>query len=202
MVRAAFFYASQHSSRHCPQYSTVKARKAQLEALGRCKRCYVSNHKTSDCKITSFNPCVTCQKTNHHGYLCFKLESQSTDVNANITNSPSPATSTTTNSTQGRKEPKPKPSDRSGKNPKPVTPNPETPRVSDTVTILTLRTVDTQILTDVSTQHSSMMSTSSAALPTALVTIQCSHWSSPIQTRCFFDQGSQWTLSPKPFKIL
>ena len=110
----------------------------------------MSNHKTSDCKITSFNPCVTCQKTNRRGYLCFKLESQSTDVNANITNSPSPAASTTTNSTQGRKGQKPKPSDRNGKNPKPVTPNPETPRVSDTVTISTLRTVDTQILPDVS----------------------------------------------------
>ena len=46
-----------------------------------------------------------------------------------------------------------------GKTQKPVTPNPETPRVSDTVTISTLRTVDTQILPDVSTQHSSMMST-------------------------------------------
>ena len=162
----------------------------------------MSNHKTSDCKITSFNPCVTCQKANHHGYLCFNLESQSTDVNVNITNSPSPETSTSTNSTQGRKDPKSKPSDQGGKNPKPVTPNPETPRVSDTVTISTLRTVGTQVLTDGSTQHSSMMSTSSAALPTALVTIQCSHRSSPIQTRCFFNQGSQRTLSPKPFKIL
>ena len=118
-------------------------------------------------------------------------------MNANITNSPSPATSTTTNSTQGRKDPKPKPSDRGGKNPKPVTPNPETPRVSDTVTTLTLRTVDTQILTDVSTQHSSMMSTSSAALPTAPVTIQCSHRSSPFQTHCFFNQGSQRTFITK-----
>ena len=195
--KSCIFCASQHSSRHCPQYSTVNARKAQLEALGRCKRCCVFNHKTSDCKITSFNACVTCQKTNHHGYLCFKLESQSTDVNANITNSPSPAASTTTNSTRGRKGPKPKPYDRTGKNPKPVTPNPETPRVSDTVTISTLRTVDTQILTDVSTQHSSMMSTSSAALPTALVTIQCSQRSSPIPTRCFFDQGSQRTFITK-----
>ena len=197
-AKDCIFCASQHSLRHCPQYSTVNARKAQLEALGHCKRCCVSNHKTSGCKITSFNSCVTCQKTNHHGYLCFKLESQSTDMNANITNlAPTPATSTTTNSTQGRKDAKPKSSDWGGKNPKPVTPNPETPCVSDTVTISTLRTVDTQVLTDVSTQHSSVMSTSSAALPTTPATILSSHRSSPIQTHCFFDQGSQQTFITK-----
>ena len=125
------------------------------------------------------------------------MESQSTDVNANITYSPRSTTSITTNSTQGRKDPKTKPSDWDVKNPNPVTYSPKTPHVSNTATISTLRTVDTQVLTDFSTQHSSVMTTSSAALPTALVTIWCSHQSSPIQTCCFFDQGSQQTFITK-----
>ena len=196
-ARGCIFCASQHSSRHCPQYPSVNARRDQLAALGRCKKCCGTNHKASDCKITSFNPCITCQKTNHHGYLCFQLQSQPTDVNANMINSPRQPKSTATYSTQGKGGSNPKYPNQSWKPPKPAEHRPEKPSTADTVTVTTIRTADTQVLTKVSTHNSSMMATSSAALPTALVFIQDSHRSSPIQTRCFFDQGSQRTFITK-----
>ena len=103
--KSCVFCNSSHSSRHCPQYPTVNARKAQLEATGRCKRCCTLNHKASDCKITTFNPCITCKKTNHHGYLCFQLQPASSNVNA--TSVTPNGTKSSSVSTQGHDATKP-----------------------------------------------------------------------------------------------
>ena len=198
-AKGCIFCASQHSSRHCPQYPSVNARRDQLAALGHCKKCCGTNHKASDCKITSFNPCVTCQKTNHHGYLCFQLQSQPTDVNANMINSPRQPIPTANYSTQGKGSSNPKYSNQSWKPPKPAEHHPEKPSVADTATVSTLRTADTQVLNKVSIQNSSMMATSSAALPTALVFIQDGHRSSPVETggKQIISIGTSTDISPQ-----
>ena len=99
--KPCLFCSSPHAPRRCSQYPTVSARRARLEEMGMCSRCCTSSHKTADCKTGAFRPCPTCNLTNHHGYLCFRLNPQSSHINATTNTSPSSANSTTNSQGQG-----------------------------------------------------------------------------------------------------
>ena len=69
--KCLFCQKTDHHSRNCLNYSTVRARRNRVTELKRCPRCISTEHEVSDCQA-KFTPCRTCGKDNHHGLFCFK----------------------------------------------------------------------------------------------------------------------------------
>ena len=189
VTKKCVFCTAQHPSRHCNQYSTISARRTQLEALGRCNHCLAYDHQSLVCKTTAFRPCITCQKTDHHGFLCLRLQAQPTEMNTTSIPNIEPASSTSFSvPVMGPLE--------NLQNPEDDLSNPESPRA---VYDHTFASSGTAPPTEVDTSNARVSLPSSAVLPTAIVTVQGTQRGAtlPTQSRCFFDQGSQMTFISK-----
>ena len=190
--KQCIFCSSPHSSRHCPQFPTVAARKSRLESLKRCARCCATNHFASECRINAFNPCITCSKTNHHGFLCFQLQSQSSNVNANLSSAKPIKSSDSVVPTGTSSSKKKSSSTKEVKSSKQDSPKPAAAQPEEAENSANMSSIATS--QHFNTSDNQQPVSSSTALPTALVTVKGTNHSSPCQVRCFFDQGSQLTF--------
>ena len=60
-----------HSSKYCPQYSTLDARRNRVQNLNLCFCCLKPGHRVGNCSLKF--ECRNCNGTNHHTFLCAKL---------------------------------------------------------------------------------------------------------------------------------
>ena len=169
-----FFCSKGHKTYDCSEYSTISARKERLKAMNRCVKC-VKTHDTNECS-TVLNMCPHCKRGKHHSFLCIGVNSQLRDNKPNTANVASSVIAQPNHSlnTKGYVKFKPKgdvknqPSNSSRFQGDPI--------------------ATTQVLSIMASRKSNV--NYSVALPTATVSVRSENGLS-VQTRCFFDSGSQ-----------
>ena len=69
-----------HMSTNCTDYVTEVDRKKKAETLGYCTRCFLKNHKETDC-MTRLRICSKCKQGEHHSYFCTGNKETKTEEN-------------------------------------------------------------------------------------------------------------------------
>ena len=185
--KPCIFCQQSHPSRTCDKYTTVDSRRAQLEALKRCKKC-TAPHSTDTC-TTQFIPCKTCGKSNHHGYLCYQLNVTKTNVNTLSVKSDSGFKKGSSLS-KGNKVERKSNSTPHSKSASDTTPSDNTKKTSQfQVANLQVSTLSMSTMLRKDSQYNT-----AAALPTASLKVQSHNLAPAVTARAFFDQGSQRTF--------